>query len=70
MESIAFFVDDIAIRADEATDRRHLARPVTVREFAGRDRVRMLDCGGGRLRLEAGAAGSPGFRFIEGPEAV
>ncbi|KZX58000.1 hypothetical protein A3709_20530 [Halioglobus sp. HI00S01] len=62
---ISFFDTNIAIRAQSATDSKHIGTPVTVSSFSQGEEVslyRVEESGDLLLRTTSG-------RFIEGPEA-
>lgn len=70
LKSVPFFSDAIILRPHTATDAAHLGRKVTLREFAGADRMRLYVIDdGGELLAEVGDAGCPGYRFMQGPES-
>lgn len=70
MKRVSFFVDTIKIIPHSATNGNHLSRPVSIREFADGEPVRLLETENGELLCEKGAGGTPGYKFIEGPEAA
>lgn len=64
---LKFFLDTITIVAHSATAEEHLSVPVTVRDFAGGEPVRLSECQEtGDFLLET--VWRP-VRFIEGPSA-
>ena len=65
---IMFFNDDIKIAAHSATFARHLARPISIGEFADGSEVRVFKCDEtGEYSIRKGRL--PNQVFMEGPEA-
>lgn len=65
MKSVAFFSDEIVIRPHTATLDRHVGALISIRLFAGEERVSLYQLPGGDYLVQ-----TPTGRFIEGPEVT
>ncbi len=65
MKSIAFFSDEIVIRPHTATLARHVGALVSIRLFAGEERVSLYQLPNGDYLVQ-----TPMGRFMEGPEVT